>query len=692
MKIEPVLSVKNLQIRLPVKHEWLRAVDGVDIEIYPGEIFALVGESGCGKSMTVSGISRLLPQQAQIMSGSEIWLNDIPIHQLSEHQMTNVRGKRIGMIFQDPMASLNPVISIGEQLFEAIRLGAEKLSKKEIKNEAIQLLKQVRIPDAVNILSQYPHQLSGGMKQRVVIAMALAKKPDILIADEPTTALDVTTQAQVLHLIQQLNQIHHVAILLITHDLGVVAQMADNVAVMYAGHIIENAKAKDFFSEPKHPYSKMLLKALPEESTQQQSLAVIPGQVPLLTQSFPLCRFKARCPYQFQACEQDKPKLISVENHTQIRCHWYDRDKLKNYPKQLTLTEVEKNTPLSEEVEYLDYSTSDEEALVKLDQFKVYYPIKKGILKRTVGHVKAVDNISLQLKEGQTLALVGESGCGKTSTGKAMLKLIDANGEYQFDSINMLRLKGRKLRKKRGDFQMIFQDPYSSMNPKMRVHEILTEGMHSLKVGSNKAEREDRINILLEQVGLSPDMKWRYPFEFSGGQRQRIAIARALSVGPRLIVCDEPTSALDVSVQAQILNLLKELQAELGISYLFITHNINVVQYIAHQVAVMYLGKIVEIGTVDEVLKTPKHPYTQALLDSVPSVDNLKKGFHPPKGEIPSVLNPPKGCHFAPRCPHKMTVCEQQYPDDYHIDGNQWTKCYLYQEGYYKEKTNGQSG
>lgn len=697
MTVDPVLNVKNLSIRLPVKNEWLQAVDGVDLCIYPGEVFALVGESGCGKSMTVAGITRLLPPQAQIMQNCQIMLHDVPIHELSEHAMAAVRGKKIGMIFQDPMASLNPVLSIGEQLFEAIRLGldAKQANIQQLRQEATTLLKQVRIPDPEQILKQYPHQLSGGMKQRIIIAMALAKKPDLLIADEPTTALDVTTQAQVLHLIQTLNQTYHVPILLITHDLGVVAQMADKVAVMYAGHIIEQSPAKDFFAHPSHPYSKMLLKALPEKAKQTQALQVIPGQVPLLTQEFALCRFKDRCPYQFKACEMDMPKLSSLNpNHT-VRCHWYEASKQSLFPKPITLETLEQLDDSAQSNRSSDNNNelrATQPALLQCHDFEVHYPIKRGILKRTIGYVRAVDGIDIAIEEGQTLALVGESGCGKTSAGKALLKLIDSKGQYILDDRDMQRLRGRRLRKARADFQMIFQDPYSSMNPKMRIHDILLEGMQSLKIGTNKIEQEDRINVLLEQVGLNPEMKWRYPFEFSGGQRQRIAIARALSVGPKLIICDEPTSALDVSVQAQILNLLKSLQSELGISYLFITHNINVVQYIAHTVSVMYLGKIVEMGSVDEVLHQPKHPYTQALLDSVPATDNLKKGFHPPSGEVPSVINPPKGCHFAPRCPHKMPSCEKAYPDNYYTDGNQWVKCYLYQEGYVKEKTNGQSG
>ncbi|MCS5708249.1 ABC transporter ATP-binding protein [Candidatus Berkiella cookevillensis] len=692
MKAESILRLKNLQVRLRVKNGWVYAVDGVNLSINAGEIFALVGESGCGKSMTAMAITRLLPTNASMMEGSELWLDDIPLHQLSEYEMKKIRSKKIGFIFQDPMASLNPVLTIGEQIIEAIAYESNhKLKYTEMREQAYTLLSQVRIPDPKRIFKEYPHQLSGGMKQRVVIAMALAKKPDLLIADEPTTALDVTTQAQVLHLIQSLNQMHHMAILLITHDLGVVSQMADKVAVMYAGHIIEQSSAETFFVQTLHPYSQKLLKALPEKTNKNESLAVIPGQVPSLNKPFSLCRFKSRCSVQFKACEESMPNWLMLDNKQQVRCHWYDTELLKKYPKNFRIDQFKKEEMTVSIDENLYEPAMDEKPFIELSGFKVYYPIRKGIFKRTVGHVRAVDGIALSLHEGQTLALVGESGCGKTSVGKAIIRLTEPEGKFIFDGIDFLRLSGSRLRKKRADMQMIFQDPFSSMNPKMRVHDILEEGMLSLKVGSNKQEREDRINVLLEQVGLMPEMKWRYPFEFSGGQRQRIAIARALSVGPKLIVCDEPTSALDVSVQAQILNLLKNLQYELGMSYLFITHNLNVVRYIAHHVAVMYLGKIVEYGTVDKVLNQPKHPYTQALIDAIPSISHAQKGFQPPKGEIPSALNPPQGCHFAPRCPHKMSICESAYPGEYNPDHKQMVRCYLYENEAIAEKTNGQS-
>lgn len=683
MSEQPLLSVQHLRVYLPTQDNWVRAVDDISFTLQKGEILALVGESGCGKTMTSLGLTRLLPLGAEILAGSEIWLNQKPLHELSEKSLQAIRAKEIGMIFQDPMSSLNPVLTIEDQISESIKMAAKQpIGKRAIQEEALFLLKQVRIPDPESILKAYPHQLSGGMKQRVVIAIALAKKPSLLIADEPTTALDVTTQAQVLHLIQSLNQQYQMAILLITHDLGVVAQMADRIAVMYAGHFIETAEADKFFKDPKHPYSKKLLESLPERGIKGKPLAVIPGQVPQLDHAFPLCRFKSRCALQFKACEKTPPNLITIETQQDtsqtVRCHWYDTNVLKAYPKALQLKPLlEVEQAGSVESHASDISTEGP-PLLKVEQFKVHYPIKKGIFKRTVGYIRAVDGVTFSIPEGETLALVGESGCGKTSTGKAILRLIEAEGVLELDEIPLLKLKGRKLRKRRVDFQMIFQDPFASMDPKMRIYDLLEEGMKALNIGSSKEERQERIDNALEQVGLSPSMKWRYPFEFSGGQRQRIAIARALSVGPKLIICDEPTSALDVSIQAQILNLLKSLQAEYDLSYLFITHNINVVRYMADHIAVMYLGRIVESGPAEEVLAHPKHPYTQALLESVPVIEHHQKPFTPPKGEVPSLINPPPGCHFAPRCPFRMPRCTQQYPQDYLIEGNHLAKCYLY--------------
>lgn len=691
MSNKTLLEVNQLRVNIHSHSGIIHAVNEVSLSISRGEIFALLGESGCGKTMTALGINRLLPHSARICEGSEILLEGTPLHQLSESAMRKIRAKKIGMIFQDPALALNPVLTIGQQLQEAIYLSSSTQKKKVVIQQMLSLLEKVRIPDREAFLNYYPHQLSGGMKQRIVIAIALAKAPDLLIADEPTTALDVTTQAQVLSLIKELNQQFGMAILLISHDLGVVQQMADHVAVMYAGHIVERANKKDFFAQALHPYSTQLFASLPEHTNKNHELATIPGQVPSLDQPFPLCRFKGRCEKVFSACEEEKPKMIQNQPDRMVRCHWYDNEVTKKLPKLLNIKVI--NQPLkSSHAETLPHENLDEEkTLLKVDNLKVYFPVQKGLFKRTVGHVRAVDDISFELPEGKTLALVGESGCGKTTVGKAITRLVKPYaGSVQFDGADLLRFSDVKLRAYRSHFQMIFQDPYSAMDPRFSVEDIIMEGMISLKIGSNPQERLDRIDHLLEQVGLSKKLKKRYPHELSGGQRQRVAIARALAVGAQLLICDEPTSALDVSVQAQILNLLRNLQNDLAISLLFITHNISVVNYLADYVAVMYLGRIVEYGPVSEIMNNPKHPYTQILLDSVPSLHDANKVFADVKGEIPSPSNPPLGCHFSPRCPKALPKCFQAYPENYDISANHTTRCFLYAPMDRKEKMNGQ--
>ncbi len=683
MTDKPVLNVKQLRVQINTPNGIVRAVDGVDIAINKGEIFALVGESGCGKSMTALSISRLLPDNAHICEGSEIYFEDIGLHLLSENQMRFIRRNKIGMIFQDPATALNPVMTVGEQVMEAINNGNGTSKKAStLKSQVLDILEKVRLPSPHTILHQYPHQLSGGLKQRVVIAIALAHSPSLLIADEATTALDVTTQAQVLGLIKELNKTLNMAILLITHDLGIVAQLADKVAVMYAGHIIESSSIDEFLNSPLHPYSKQLFAALPENTRHGDELTVIPGHVPSLNRTFSLCRFKERCKFSFSACEHTKPEFVPLKADHSVRCHWYDEKIMKKIPTRLRIesliSDINLKSPTSD-IQVKSESLPLDAPLLNVKDLNVHFPVKKGFFKKTIGYIKAVDGVSFCLSEGQTLALVGESGCGKTTVGKAILRLVNTTkGSVYFNDVNLLKLKGSKLREKRSELQMIFQDPYSSMDPRMRLTDIIEEGMIALKIGSNAKERQDRIDVLLEQVGLSAALKDRFAHELSGGQRQRVAIARALAVGANLIICDEPTSALDVSVQAQILNLLKSLQNDLSISFLFITHNIGVVNYLADFVAVMYLGRIVEYGPAQEVLRAPKHPYTQALLASVPKLEKHSDYFKAPKGELPSPLHPPRGCHFSPRCPKVHERCLEKYPDSYSVGEEHETRCYLF--------------
>ncbi|MPQ75977.1 ABC transporter ATP-binding protein [Hydrogenovibrio sp. JE_KL2] len=538
---QPVLKVENLCVELEKNHRPL--ISNVSFEINAGEIFALVGESGSGKSLTSLAIMRLLPEALQVSSGA-ISLNHQSLFSLPEYQMQKVRGRQVAMIFQEPMTSLNPVMKVGDQVAEVLRVHLG-LNRKAAREKVVSLFDEVGIPNPEERYDWYPHQLSGGQKQRVMIAMALACEPDLLIADEPTTALDVTIQAQVLNLLKQIRDDRGLAILFITHDMGVVNEIADRVAVMKEGEIVEQAETEHFFTDPQHPYTQKLL-----------SDAI--------------------------------PKRENFE----------------------------------------DEALSPVQNLLQVNDLKVYFPIKKGIFQRTVGHVKAVDGVNLTIPKGQTLALVGESGSGKTTIGQAILKLVDATaGQVNFtndqatQAINLVDLSEKAMKPFRKKVQVIFQDPFSALNPRMTINEIIREGMNSLQVGpTTRAEQDKRIESLLEQVGLLPEHKYRYPHEFSGGQRQRIGIARALAVEPELIICDEPTSALDVSVRAQVLALLKDLQKTYQMSYLFITHDLSIVPSIAHHVAVMQAGKIVEQGLVEDVMQNPQHDYTQRLLASAPSL------------------------------------------------------------------------
>ena len=600
-----VLEIQRLRTVLHTAAGTVRAVDGIEFELRAGECFALVGESGCGKSMTALSIMRLLPEAGRIVDG-RVELEGLDLLGLPEAAMRAVRGRRVAMIFQEPSTALNPVLTVGRQITEVLERHTPGLTHR--REKAIDLLRSVGIQDAERRFEQYPFELSGGLKQRVMIAGALAVDPEVLIADEPTTALDVTIQAQILELLAKLQAERGMALLLITHDLGIVARMAHRVAVMYAGEIVELAEREQFMRAPQHPYSQKLFAALPSPLRRAGELAVIRGQVPALNRTFDHCRFADRCDYVFGRCRIEAPALLEPLPGHLARCHLR-----------------EAGPAAAREAVTASIATTQRRAagalLLEVENLKVHFPVRRGILRRTVGHVKAVDGVSFQLREGRTLALVGESGCGKTTTGKAILQLITpTSGSVRYSGEDLTLLSRAQLRPRRAAMQIIFQDPYGSLNPRMRVVDILLEGMRSLSIGANDAQRTQSLETLLGEVGLPLEALGRYPHEFSGGQRQRIAIARALAVNPKLIVCDEPTSALDVSVQAQILNLLRGLQERLGIAYLFITHNIAVVDYLAHDVAVMYQGKIVERGEVDQVLRSPAHAYTRELLSAVPTV------------------------------------------------------------------------
>ncbi|WP_041350868.1 dipeptide ABC transporter ATP-binding protein [Nitrosococcus watsonii] len=609
---ESLLRVEGLKTWFETSAGTVRAVDGVDFEINPGETFVLLGESGCGKSMTALSVMRLIAVPPGHITAQRIVLGNRNLLELPERAMRKLRGRKIAMIFQEPQTSLNPVFTVGDQIGESLRVHLG-LRRSSLRQRVLELLEAVGIPHPRQRIDDYPHQFSGGMRQRVMIAMALAGEPELLIADEPTTALDVTIQTQILELLKGLQRERGLSILLITHDLGVVSQMADRIGVMYAGHLVEQASRERFFTDPLHPYSRKLFEALPTHGKRDQRLNVIQGSVPPLTQLFKACRFVDRCDFAWEACRIQAPKWMLAESGHHVRCHLYDPEIAPSRPSESQSNYARSPLPAAQPAG---------QVLLKVKDLKVYFPIRKGILRRMSGHIKAVDGVSLEIRRAETLALVGESGCGKTTTGKGILQLLPVTaGSVRLNGEELTRLKGRALRQRRADFQVIFQDPFASMNPRMTVADIVEEGMIVQRVGGSAEARQERVAELLQWVGLPAEARDRYPHEFSGGQRQRICIARALAVKPKLIVCDEPTSALDVSVQAQILNLLREVQHELGLSYLFITHNLAVVEYLAHRIAVMHLGRIVEEGTVAQVLQQPQHSYTKMLLAAVPSVE-----------------------------------------------------------------------
>ena len=615
-----MLNIDTLTVVLDADAGLVKAVDGLTLAIQRGETFALVGESGCGKSMTALALMRLLPDNGNITHGA-VTLDQQQVLALPESDMRAVRGGRIGMIFQEPGTSLNPVMRVGDQIVEAIEAHTS-LRGAAARGKAIEWLGRVGIPEPHTRIDDYPFRLSGGQKQRVMIAMTLAAEPDFLIADEPTTALDVTIQAQILDLLRQLQKEQGMGLLLITHDLAVVSSMAQHVALMYAGQIIEVARADEFFASPKHPYARLLLQALPGAAKRGDLLAAIPGTVPAMSQEFTGCRFAPRCNRVFGACHGTRPELIEIDARS-VRCLLYAADT------GLTLSTgaaVSAAPALAPAHTTTQTDASATKSLLEVRHLTVGFPIRSGLLQRTRASFTAVDDVSFTIRAGETLALVGESGCGKTTTGKAIVQLLRhqavISGQALLYGQDLFQLDANALRTARRSIQIIFQDPFASLNPRMRVLDILEEGLIALRPDMDHASRRASLTRLIDQVGLRRDSLARYPHEFSGGQRQRIAIARALAVQPRLIVCDEPTSALDVSVQAQILNLLKQLQQELGVSYLFITHNIGVVEYIADHVAVMNHGRIEEIGAADVVLNEPTSPYTRALLAAVPRIES----------------------------------------------------------------------
>ena len=666
MSNSPLLDIRDLHTDIEIRSGVVHALSGVDLHVNAGETLGIVGESGSGKTMTALSLMGLLPQGGSVSSG-QIILDGQDLTKLALKEKRKLRGTKVGMIFQDPLTSLNPTMKIGLQVCEPLRVH-EKLSKKEALERAVEILKRVGMPRPEVVINNYPHQLSGGMRQRVMIAMALVCKPRILIADEPTTALDVTTQMQILDLIDELRDEYQMGVILITHDLGVVAGHTDRVAVMYAGRIVETAPTKTLFTEPKHRYTSSLMAALPERALAAGTkLFSIPGAPPSLTNLPVGCRFASRCLWAGAECVDRYPDLSGEGFHTYSCFHPVQEG--DESPAELQ-AKLEGSAPVDEAVAEpgtpVVYGEVDDTVEVLLDvkeASREYASSGSGFLKRDKGVVSAVDRVSITLKKGETYGLVGESGCGKSTMGRLIAGLEPpSGGAIELGGRDLATLKGRDAVRIHRDVQMMFQDSYAAMDPRMRIDQILAEPMSIQKTG-NTRQIAERIMEIIEQVGLTEEILDRYPHEFSGGQLQRIGFARSLTLAPDLIVADEPVSALDVSVQAQVLNLMKDLQAELGLSYLFISHDLAVVQYMADRIGVMYLGRIVEEGPAKEVVENPKHPYTKALIDSIPVPD--PEFSHDDQaikltGEPPSAVNPPKGCRFRPRCPFAGEECKMQ--------------------------------
>lgn len=617
-----LLTVKGLSTRLASEAGWVHALDDLSIAVARGQTFALVGESGCGKSMTALSIARLLPDCGAVIAG-QVQLADAPgqsgshnnstdLLQISETAMRTLRGKRVSMIFQEPGTSLNPVMTVGSQLTEAIVLHTGA-SQAQAEQQAAQWLQRVGIPEPEKRLAQYPFEMSGGQKQRVMIAMALAVKPDLLIADEPTTALDVSVQKQVLDLLTQLQREQGMAMLLITHDLGIVQDMADTVGLMYAGQLVEVASSEDFFRQPRHPYAHALIKSLPSQAQRGKALYTLEGRVPSLVSPPKGCRFAARCAHAQASCHNEPPALQPASPEHLVRCPWH-ANLLGQVQGQDRFTSSGTTNPP------IDVLPGKPQAALQTVGLSVAYPEKGGFLRKQFKPV--LKGLDLTLMPGRTVALVGESGSGKTTAARALLGLIASHAQVQGDVL----MDGRPLRTLpergpqgwRSRVQFVFQDPFASLNPRHRVQEILLEPLQNLRPDLDEAQQLARVRAVIEQVGMAPEALARFPHEFSGGQRQRIAIARALVCEPRILICDEPTSALDVSVQAQILNLLKNLQQQTGVAMLFITHNLAVVQYLADEVVVLRHGEVVERGGAEMLFDSPQHAYTRQLIDAAP--------------------------------------------------------------------------
>jgi peptide/nickel transport system ATP-binding protein len=659
-----LLKVENLKTQFMTERGLVKAVDDVSYDIHEGEIIGLVGESGCGKSVSQLSLMQLIPTPpGKIVGGSAIFEGQ-DILQFPAHgpQMRSIRGGKISMIFQEPMTSLNPAMTIARQLNEQMELHLH-LDAEAARKRSIELLKLVGIPDAEGRIDDYPHQFSGGMRQRVMVAMAVSCNPKLIIADEPTTALDATIQAQLLELMKDIVDRFRTAMVMVTHNLGIVARYANRINVMYAGRIVESGTVKEIWDNPLHPYTIGLLQCVPKLG---QRLAPIEGAPPHLINMPSTCPFLPRCRYAQGDCANNWGHLRHVEGEHYVTCP------------------VDTRTVKPQHIEVLAArtaaSTAQNEVVLDVKDLRMYFPVTRGLFRRKVADVKAIDNVSFKIRRGETMGLVGESGCGKTTVGRCAQRIYRPTaGQIFFEGEDVAQLPTNKLKDLRRKMTVVFQDPYGSLNPRMSAGSIVGEplGVHHLV--NNAKERQERIEELFTMAGLDPSMTDRYPHEFSGGQRQRIAIARALSGDPSLIICDEPISALDVSIQAQIINLLQELQEKKkGLTYMFISHDLLAVQYISSRIAVMYLGRIVEIASSAELYDNTLHPYSKALLSAIPVPDPHVEETRERiilQGDVPSPLNPPPGCHFHTRCPIAAPECSAVVPPLRDVGGGHEVAC-----------------
>ncbi|WP_127498488.1 dipeptide ABC transporter ATP-binding protein [Paenibacillus glycanilyticus] len=673
--MEALLNIRELSVGFRTKNGLLEAITNISFSIQPGETVCLVGESGSGKTVTSKAIMRLIDYEKGSITRGSILLQGRDIAALPEAELRQLRGKRVAMVFQEPMAAFDPVFTIGQQIVETI-MQHERVSRRVAWDRGIQLLSRVGIPEAAIRMKQYPGELSGGMLQRAMIAMALSCSPDLLIADEPTTALDVTIQAQILQLLQELQQELGMSILLITHDLGIAAEMADRIVVMYAGRIVEQGAAEDLFARPRHPYTRGLLQSIPPlDSVRGERLYAIQGSIPSLAALPGGCLFHPRCEYATERCRAEAPPLVE-QSGSGVAC-WH-AEQVAAEPavrSKSAALRVEESAAHDEQSEAA-LSGTDSEILFSADHLRKYYPVKRKSFTAPRTFIRAVDDVSFSIRRNETFGLVGESGSGKSTLGRVLLQMEQAtSGKVLFQGKELTGLNGAQLRPLRKDMQVIFQDPYGSLNPRWTIGDSIAE---PLKVhGAWTAdERRHRVEELLGLVGLDTASASKYPHEFSGGQRQRIGIARAIALNPSFILADEAVSALDVSVQAQIINLLQELQQKLGLTYLFIAHGLQIVRHISDRIGVMYLGKLVEIAPSDELFRQPAHPYTKLLIESIPQPVPGQRGTASIQGEIPSPANPPSGCRFHPRCPFATERCRKEQPELRPLGEDRYAACH----------------